>query len=364
MMSDRSLSVPQRLETRIREQASQISPPPVLNETQRQELIVRIKQLLKEKDAVLVAHYYVDEQLQILAEQTGGYVADSLGMADFGTRHPASTVVVIGVRFMGETAKILNPEKRVLMPVLEAECSLDLGCPADEFTAFCDEHPERVVVVYANTSAAVKARSDWVVTSGNAVDIVAHLRAQGKKIIFAPDLHLGRYVQEQTGADILRWMGSCVVHEEFRADELKVLMGKHPNAKVLVHPESPQSVVELADVVGSTSRMIKAVRELPAEEFIVATDYGIFHKMHQVAPQKKLLIAPTGGLSPTCHMCAHCPWMGMNSLQSLYDVLERGYNEIMIDETIRVRAKLPIQRMLDFSREKKSLNVSQEALPV
>ena len=363
-MLDKSVNVPQRLEARIREQASQVSPPAVLDEAQRQVLIARIKQLLKEKDAVLVAHYYVDEALQVLAEETGGCVADSLGMADFGTRHSATTLVVIGVRFMGESAKILNPEKRVLMPELEATCSLDLGCPADEFSQFCDEHPDRVVVVYANTSAAVKARSDWVVTSGNAVDIVGHLHAQGKKIIFAPDRHLGRYVQEQTGADMLCWMGSCVVHEEFRADELKVLMEKHPAAKVLVHPESPKNVVELADVVGSTSRMIKAVREMPAEEFIVATDYGIFHKMHQMAPDKKLLIAPTGGISPTCHMCAHCPWMGMNSLQALHEVLERGHNEIIIEEDIRARAKLPIQRMLDFSRQKKGLSVSQEAVPV
>ena len=363
-MSNRSVIVPQRLEAHIRGQASHIQPPAPLDEAQRQALIARIKQLLKLENAVLVAHYYVDEELQILTEETGGCVADSLGMADFGSRHPATKLVVIGVRFMGETAKILNPEKRVFMPELEATCSLDLGCPADEFTRFCDEHPERVVVVYANTSAAVKARSDWVVTSGNAVDIVGHLHAQGKKIIFAPDKHLGRYVQEQTGADMLRWMGSCVVHEEFRADELRALMAKHPDAEVLVHPESPKDVVELADVVGSTTRLIKAVKESVAQEFIVATDYGIFHKMHQAAPEKKLLVAPTSGLSPSCHMCAHCPWMGQNSLQALHDVLEQGHNEIHIEEAIRVRAKLPIQRMLDFSTQKKGAVVSQEAVPV
>ncbi len=232
---------------------------------ERAALETRIRQLLKAQDAVLVAHYYVDDALQALAESSGGYVSDSLDMARFGNEHPASTLVVAGVRFMGETAKILNPEKRVLMPQLEATCSLDLGCPIDRFSAFCDQHPDRTVVVYANTSAAVKARADWMVTSSCAVDIVAHLRDQGQKILWAPDKHLGAYIKAQTGADMLLWDGACIVHEEFKGAELQALRREHPRAKVLVHPESPASVIAQADVVGSTSRMVKAVQELDAE---------------------------------------------------------------------------------------------------
>lgn len=314
-------------------------------------MVERIKGLLKEQDAVLVAHYYVDEQLQILAEQTGGHVGDSLGMAYFGTQHPARTLVVIGVRFMGESAKILNPEKRVLMPDLNATCSLDLGCPPEEFSAYCDEHAGRTVVVYANTSAAVKARADWMVTSSNAVAIIDHLHKRGEKIIWAPDKHLGRYIEQETGADILHWQGSCVVHNEFKEQELKELMAANPDAEVLVHPESPEGVVKLADVVGSTTKIIKAAAQSKADKLIVATDYGIFHKMKQAAPGKKLLVAPTGGTSPTCAMCAHCPWMAMNGMENLATVLETGNNEIRVDEEIRRKALIPIQRMLDFSKE-------------
>src|SRR5690606_20401107 len=177
----------------------------------------RIKALLKQHNAVLVAHYYTDPLIQALAEETGGCVSDSLEMARFGHDHPADTLVVAGVKFMGETAKILTPQKRVLMPTLEATCSLDLGCPIDEFSAFCDQHPDRTVVVYANTSAAVKARADWVVTSSIALDVAEHLAANGKKIIWAPDRHLGDYVRRESGADILMWDGACIVHEEFKA---------------------------------------------------------------------------------------------------------------------------------------------------
>jgi quinolinate synthase len=278
-------------------------------------------------------------------------VADSLEMARFGHDHPARTLIVAGVRFMGETAKILNPEKRVLMPNLEATCSLDIGCPAEEFSTFCDAHPERTVVVYANTSAAVKARADWVVTSGIALQVIEHLHRQGKKILWAPDRHLGSYIQEQTGADMLLWQGSCIVHDEFKARELLRLKQAHPQAAVLVHPESPPSVIALADVVGSTTTLIKAVREMPNTEFIVATDKGIFYKMQQQAPNKKLIEAPTGGAGATCTSCAHCPWMAMNGLRNLAQVLEHGGNEIVIDEAIRRRALVPVQRMLDFARE-------------
>ena len=220
--------------------------PAAPSPAERAALKERIKRLLKEKQTVLVAHYYVDADLQDLAEETGGCVSDSLEMARFGRDHPAQTLVVAGVKFMGETAKILSPEKRVLMPDLDATCSLDLGCPADEFGAFCDAHPDRTVVVYANTSAAVKARADWMVTSSIGLDIVAHLHAQGKKILWAPDKHLGGYIQKKTGADMLLWQGSCLVHDEFKAVELDLLKREHPRAKVLAHPESPEAVVALA----------------------------------------------------------------------------------------------------------------------
>ncbi|MES2153264.1 MAG: quinolinate synthase NadA [Pseudomonadota bacterium] len=314
----------------------------------------RIKRLLKERAAVLVAHYYVDADLQDLAEETGGCVSDSLEMARFGRDHPASTLVVAGVRFMGETAKILSPEKRILMPDLDATCSLDLGCPADEFSAFCDAHPERTVVVYANTSAAVKARADWMVTSSIGLDIVAHLHAQGKKILWAPDKHLGSYIQKQTGADMLLWQGSCLVHDEFKGVELELMKAEHPEAKVLVHPESPANVVALADVVGSTTQLINAAQNMSASTFIVATDNGILHKMRAAAPGKILLEAPTAGNSATCKSCAHCPWMAMNGLQNLADVLEHGNNEIQVDAQIGKLAVRSIDRMLDFAAAKKA----------
>lgn len=314
-------------------------------------LIARIRQLLVEQDAVLVAHYYVHADLQDLAEATGGMVSDSLDMARFGYEHPAKTIVVAGVRFMGETAKILSPEKRVLMPDLDAECSLDLGCPADEFAAFCDAHPDRTVVVYANTSAKVKARADWMVTSSIALPIVKHLKEQGKKILWAPDRHLGAYVQQQTGADMLLWQGSCVVHDEFKAQGLAELKAQHPQAKVLVHPESPRAVVQLADVVGSTTQLIKASQSLDAQEFIVATDNGILHKMRTLSPHKTFLEAPTAGHGANCTSCNHCPWMAMNGLRNLAEALETGKNEIHVDPEIGKRAKISIERMLDFAKQ-------------
>ena len=286
---------------------------PELSSSDKSAMKSRIRQLLRDNNAVLVAHYYVDGDLQELAEETGGCVADSLEMARFGSTSDAETIVVCGVRFMGETAKILNPEKRVLMPDLKATCSLDEGCPADEFSAFCDQHPDHTVVVYANTSAEVKARSDWVVTSGIALPIVKHLAEKGEKILWAPDKYLGSYIQKQTGADMLFWPGSCVVHEEFKSFALQRLAKLHPDAAILVHPESPGEIIDQADVVGSTTALIKAVMDLPNEEFIVATDDGIFWKMQQLAPNKKLISAPTAGAGATCVSCAHCPWMAMNA---------------------------------------------------
>ncbi len=324
------------------------TPTPLLA-NEKQEIIERIKQLLISKDAVIVAHYYVDGDIQDLAHATGGFVADSLEMARFGKNHPAKNLIVAGVRFMGETAKILSPEKRVFMPDLEATCSLDLGCPAEDFRRFRKAHPDRTTVVYANTSAAVKAQADWMVTSSCALAIVHHLDQQGKKILWAPDRHLGRYIQEQTGADMLLWNGACIVHDEFKAIELAAMRKKHPNALILVHPESPQHVVDQADIVGSTSAMIKAVVEGKASEYIVATDQGILHRMRQLAPSKKLIAAPTAGESATCKSCANCPWMAMNGLQGILDCLETQTGEIFVDELIRSQALGCIERMLTFT---------------
>jgi len=319
------------------------------SQDERAALKDKIRGLLKEKNAVLVSHYYVHPDLQDLAEETGGLVSDSLEMARFGRDHAAQTLVVSGVRFMGETAKILSPEKRVLMPDLDATCSLDLGCPVTEFSAFCDAHPDRTVVVYANTSAAVKARADWLVTSSCALEIVKALKDKGHKILWAPDRHLGGYIQRETGADMLLWNGSCIVHDEFKAFELEALMREHPQAKVLVHPESPAQVVALADAVGSTSAILKAACEMDAKEFIVATDNGMLHKLRTLNPGNVFLEAPTAGNSATCKSCAHCPWMAMNSLADVARVLETGTNEVLVDTALIARARLPIDRMLAFT---------------
>ena len=323
-----------------------------LSENREQALMQQIRDRLVQENAVLVAHYYTQDAVQDLTEETGGIVSDSLEMARFGKDHPAQTLVVAGVKFMGETAKILTPHKRVLMPTLEATCSLDLGCPIDEFSAFCDENPDRTVVVYANTSAAVKARADWVVTSSIAKDVVAHLHEQGEKVLFAPDRHLGDYIQRATGADVLIWDGACIVHEEFKADGVRRLKEEHPDAAVLVHPESPQAVIEEADRVGSTSQIINAAVEMDNPVFIVATDQGIFHTMQKAVPDKELIIAPTAGHGATCYSCANCPWMAMNELESLARVFDVGDNEVFVDPELGKRAMLPLQRMLDFKRNR------------
>ena len=312
----------------------------------------RIQANLEKMNATLIAHYYVDGHIQDLAEETGGFVSDSLEMARFGSRSEADVLVIAGVRFMGETAKILSPEKRIVMPKLEAECSLDLGCPPQDFKEFIAQHPDRTVVVYANTSAEVKAMSDWVVTSSCALPIVSELKARGEKILWAPDKHLGGYIQNQTEADMLMWSGACVVHEEFKSKALMDLRKVYPNAAILAHPESPASVVEVADVVGSTSAIIRGAEELDNEEFIVATDRGIFHKLRQLNPNKRFIEAPTAGNGATCRSCAHCPWMAMNDLFGLDELLSDGAlmqrNEIFVDSAISARASLALQRMVDF----------------
>ncbi len=324
--------------------------PQRLTQAEKKMRLAHISQQLVEKNAVIIAHYYTDPEIQSLAEQSGGFVGDSLEMAKFGAKHPATTLLVAGVRFMGETAKILTPQKKILMPSLKAECSLDLGCPIDDFDAFCNAHPERKVVVYANTSAAVKARADWVVTSSIALDIIEYLDESGEKIIWGPDRHLGAYIAKKTGADILLWQGECVVHDEFSAASLEKMKGVFPDAAVLVHPESPASVVALADVVGSTSQLIQAAKRLKQTQLIIATDKGIFYKMQEMVPEKELIAAPTAGAGASCRTCAHCPWMAMNGLNAIDKALsEEGIlHEICLDESIRLKALIPLNRMINF----------------
>tara|TARA_B110000027_G_scaffold118814_1_gene131082 strand:+ start:561 stop:1529 length:969 start_codon:yes stop_codon:yes gene_type:complete len=309
-----------------------------------------IKEALKQNNATLVAHYYVSSDLQILAEESGGIVSDSLEMARFGQNSDAETIIVAGVKFMGETAKILSPEKRVLVLDDQATCSLDLSCPINEFSEFCDQNPDHVVVVYANTSAEVKARADWVVTSGSALKVVEKLHSEGKKVLWAPDKHLGHYVQSKTGIEMLMWDGACIVHEEFKAEGLKRLMQLHPEAGVLVHPESPKDVIALADVVGSTTQLINAAASRPENMFIVATDNGIFHKMKEIAPNKKFIEAPTMGEGADCESCAHCNWMAMNTLEKCLDTLITGKNEIKISTQIIEKAQHSIHRLLEFTK--------------
>jgi quinolinate synthase len=316
------------------------------NPKEKQEAYDRVKQLLKEKDAAIIVHFYTNADIQKLADETGGYVGDSLGMARFGNTTPANTLIVAGVRFMGETAKILNPEKQILMPTLEADCSLDSCCPAEEFEKFCKDNSDRTVVVYCNTSAAVKALADWVVTSSNAVDVINHLHNQGKKILWATDKYLGGYIQSQTGADMLLWQGSCIVHEKFKAQGIAQLKKVYPDAAVLVHPESLPAVVEMADVVGSTSQLLAASQKLPNSTFIVATEAGILYKMQQASPDKNFIIAPTQGDGATCKSCVNCPWMKMNTIEGIERCLLTNQEKIQVPaETIK-KASISLGRML------------------
>lgn len=336
----------------VRSFLDRANPPDQLTPEQESNLREQIKSLMAEKNAKLVAHYYVDSVLQDLAEESGGFVGDSLEMARFGHECEADILIVAGVRFMGESAKILSGDKKVLMPTLEATCSLDIACPIESFSAFCDEHADREVVVYANTSAAVKARSDWVVTSSIALDVVEHLAEQGKKILWAPDRHLGNYIKTSTGADMLLWDAACIVHEEFKARGLQDMKAVYPEAAILAHPESPAAVLDIADMVGSTTQIIKAAQSVPQRDIIVATDQGIFHKLQQLAPEKNFIIAPTAGNDATCRSCANCPWMAMNSLERLLHSLENESNEIEVDAALARKAMVPLQRMLDFAAER------------
>lgn len=312
------------------------------------ELISKIREKVSKENISLISHYYTDQKIQKITEDLGGCVSDSLQMAKFGKDSDSNILVVSGVKFMGETAKILSPEKRVFMPTLEATCSLDLGCPVDDFKLFCEDHPDREIVVYANTSADVKAIADWVVTSSIALDVIDFLDSEGKKIIWGPDKHLGNYIQQKTKADMIMWDGACVVHEEFKHEGLKSLMNLHKDARVLVHPESPQSVIELADCVGSTSQIIDFANNSPSKKFIVATDKGIFYQLIKNNPDKEFFEAPTGGEGATCNSCSRCPWMGMNSLENLYNVISKKNNEIILEKETIQKAQISLNKMVNF----------------
>ena len=307
-----------------------------------------IKSLLDEKNGVLISHYYVDKEIQELTEDLGGCVSDSLQMAKFGQNSEADLLVVSGVKFMGETSKILSPEKTILMPTLEATCSLDLGCPEEDFKKFCEEHPDREIVVYANTSAEVKALADWVVTSSIALEVVEHLHSQGKKIIWAPDKHLGKYIEDYTGADMILWDASCIVHDEFKYQGLSDMKKLHPDAGVLVHPESPMEVIKLADAVGSTSQILQAAKNLDFNKFIVATDKGIFYQLEKNNPKKVFFEAPTAGNGAQCKSCSQCPWMGLNSLENLEKTLLDMKNVINVSEETIQKAQISLNRMTSF----------------
>jgi len=318
-------------------------------EIDKNDLFKSISQNLAANSATLVSHYYVDPLIQEITEKSGGFVGDSLEMAKFGSNCSTENLIVCGVKFMAETAKILSPEKNIFVPTYESTCSLDLGCPAPELQKMKDKYPDRMLVVYANTSAEVKAMADWVVTSSIAREIIEELDLQGKKILWAPDKYLGGYLQKETGADMVLWDSACVVHEEFKASGLRDLKRVHPDAGILVHPESPMEVVSMADAVGSTSHLIKASKELDFNKFIVATDKSIFYKMTQLSPEKEFFEAPTGGVGSSCKSCAHCPWMGLNSLKNLNECVEQLINEITLPEDLIRKAKIPLDKMINFN---------------
>ena len=313
---------------------------------EKNELIEGIKALRKQKNAVILAHYYTIGDIQDLAD----YVGDSLGLAQQAAKSDADIIVMCGVHFMGETCKILCPEKKVLVPDLAAGCSLADSCPAEEFGEFVKAHPDYTVLSYVNTTAAVKYYTDIVVTSGNALKIVNSL-PKDEKIIFAPDRNLGSYINAVTGRDMLLWDGACHVHEQFSVDAILKLKAEHPNAKVLVHPECKRPVVLLADKVGSTAVLLKYSVESDEQEFIVATESGILHEMQKQAPEKTFIPVPPevseGSVGCSCNECVY---MRLNTLQKLYDCLLNETPEIHVDENIIERAKLPIDRMLELSK--------------
>lgn len=303
----------------------------------------RILELKKEKNAVILAHYYQEADIQDVAD----YVGDSLGLSQVAVNVDADIILFAGVHFMAETAKILNPSKKVILPDLKAGCSLAESCPPEDFKKFTEAHSDHVVITYVNCSAEVKALTDIVVTSSNAVKIVNSIPLD-KPIIFAPDKNLGKYVMEQTGREMLLWDGACVVHEAFSLDKLLALYKENPDAKIIAHPESETHILKTAAYVGSTTGMIDFVKKDPNHKFIVATEAGILHKMKQEVPDKILIPAPAIE-NNTC-ACSECGYMKMNTMQKVYDCLLNETPEIFVPEDIMKKALIPIERMLELSK--------------
>lgn len=307
------------------------------------DLVKEINRLKKEKNAVILAHYYQVAEIQDIAD----YVGDSLQLSQKAAETNADMIVFAGVHFMAETAKILNPTKTVVLPDLKAGCSLADSCPPESFEQFTKAHPDHVVITYVNCSAEIKALSDIVCTSSNAIKIVNSV-PKDTPIIFAPDKNLGKYVSKQTGRDLLLWDGSCIVHEAFSIDKLIELHKKYPDHKIIAHPESEEHILNTATYIGSTSGMINFVKANPKEKFIVATEAGILHKMQLEMPETELIPAPAVE-DNTC-ACSECHFMKMNTLQKLYNCLLNESPQIEVPEHIRERALLPIERMLELSK--------------
>ncbi len=306
------------------------------------DIFSEISKLKKEKNAVILAHYYQEPDIQDIAD----YIGDSLGLAQNAATTNADIIVFAGVHFMAETAKILNPGKKVLIPDLKAGCSLSDSCPPHLFKAFKEKHPDHIVISYINCSAGIKALSDIICTSSNAQAIVESL-PKGQKIIFAPDRNLGAYINKKTGRDMVLWNGACMVHEIFSYEKIAKLKNRHSGAKLIAHPECEDAVLSLADYIGSTTQLLKYTQSSDASEFIVATESGILHQMQQGAPGKTFIAAPPDN---TC-ACNDCPHMKLNTLEKLYLCLKYEQPEIFMEEELRLAAKKPIERMLKISRE-------------
>lgn len=306
------------------------------------DFVSEINRLRKEKNAVILAHYYQFPEIQDIAD----FVGDSLGLAQQAAETDADIIVFAGVHFMAETAKVLSPEKKVLLPDLKAGCSLADSCTPEEFGAFVKQHPDHVVVTYVNCSAEIKALSDIVCTSSNAVKIINSI-PKDQPIIFAPDINLGKYLIKETGRDMLLWSGACMVHEAFSIDKLLAAHKEHPNAKIIAHPESESHILKVATFIGSTAKLIDYVKNDPAEEFIVATEAGILHQMSKEIPHKKIIAAPAYEENKCA--CSECGYMKMNTMQKLYLCMKYEQPEIILPEDIRIKALRPIQRMLELS---------------
>ncbi|MCP4124608.1 MAG: quinolinate synthase NadA [Bacteroidetes bacterium] len=304
------------------------------------DLFEEIEKLKKEKNAILLAHYYQDADIQDIAD----YIGDSLGLAQKAKNTDADMIVFAGVHFMAETAKILNPEKKVVLPDLKAGCSLADSCPPGDFIKFKEAHPDHVVISYINCTAEIKALSDYICTSSNAEYLVRNV-PEDKGIIFAPDKNLGRYLVKKTGRDMILWDGACMVHEIFSLEKITMLMEKHPNAKFIAHPECEEPILEIAEFIGSTTGLLNFTRKSEATEFIVATEAGILHKMQQASPDKTFIPAPPNNACA----CNDCPYMKRNTLEKIYLCMKYELPEILMEEDLRLRAKLPMDRMLEVS---------------